>query len=197
MSDTQYKFPPPPPKYNPQDYANDPHPTGHTHHFHKQQPAHTRPADSPEPDPGNQIAPYEAEKAYANYYEAYPQQPPQQQYAPAPSGPGYDEPGYSDGAPVKTKKHRYRRNDRERYKSDDGDDTGDEERRLRVKMRPKFDPEFTDKEKGLGASVLGGAGGALIGNKMGGGALGTIGGIVLGAIGGNALEERHEKYAPF
>ncbi|KAB8337283.1 hypothetical protein FH972_021584 [Carpinus fangiana] len=43
-------------------------------------------------------------------------------------------------------------------------------------------------ERGLGASLLGGAAGGFAGHKMGGGGLGTIGGMVAGAIGANVLE---------
>lgn len=52
---------------------------------------------------------------------------------------------------------------------------------------------LSDKEKGLGASLLGGAGGAFVGHEMGGGALGTILGIGAGAIGAAFLEKDHEK----
>lgn len=48
-------------------------------------------------------------------------------------------------------------------------------------------------DRGLGATVLGSAGGAFLGHKMGGGALGTLGGMVAGAIGANVLENHHEK----
>lgn len=43
-------------------------------------------------------------------------------------------------------------------------------------------------ERGLGASLLGGAAGAFAGHKMGGGGLGTVGGMIAGAIGANVLE---------
>lgn len=49
-----------------------------------------------------------------------------------------------------------------------------------------------DGERGLGATVLGGAGGAFLGHKMEHGALGTIGGLAIGAIAANAFEH-HEK----
>lgn len=49
-------------------------------------------------------------------------------------------------------------------------------------------------DRGLGSTLIGGAGGAFLGNKLGGGALGTIGGLVAGAIGANVLSD---KYAIF
>ncbi|KAF1345176.1 hypothetical protein BDV97DRAFT_42701 [Delphinella strobiligena] len=48
-------------------------------------------------------------------------------------------------------------------------------------------------DRGLGATLLGGAGGAFLGHKTAGGGLGTLGGMVLGAIGANVLENKHEK----
>lgn len=47
-------------------------------------------------------------------------------------------------------------------------------------------------ERGLGATLVGGAGGAFVGHKLGGGALGTVGGLIAGAIGANVLENHHE-----
>ena len=49
-----------------------------------------------------------------------------------------------------------------------------------------------DGERGLGATLVGGAGGAFLGHKMEGGKLGTIGGLALGALAANAYED-HEK----
>lgn len=53
-------------------------------------------------------------------------------------------------------------------------------------------PQGTNGERGLGATVLGGAGGAFLGHKLEHGALGTIGGLAIGAIAANAFEH-HEK----
>ena len=49
-----------------------------------------------------------------------------------------------------------------------------------------------DGERGIGATLLGGAGGAFLGHKMEHGALGTLGGLAIGAIAANAFEH-HEK----
>jgi hypothetical protein len=40
-----------------------------------------------------------------------------------------------------------------------------------------------DGEKGLGATLLGGAGGGFVGHELGGGVLGSVVGAVVGAIG--------------
>jgi hypothetical protein len=45
-------------------------------------------------------------------------------------------------------------------------------------------------DRGLGSTLIGGAGGAFLGNKMGGGTLGTLGGLVAGAIGANVLSDK-------
>lgn len=45
-------------------------------------------------------------------------------------------------------------------------------------------------DRGLGSTLIGGAGGAFLGNKMGGGTLGTLGGLVAGAIGANMLSDK-------
>jgi hypothetical protein len=50
-----------------------------------------------------------------------------------------------------------------------------------------------DGEKGLGATLLGGASGGFLAHEVGGGLLGTLVGSVAGAIGANALEKKHKK----
>jgi hypothetical protein len=45
-------------------------------------------------------------------------------------------------------------------------------------------------DRGLGSTLIGGAGGAFLGNKLGGGALGTIGGLIAGAVGANVLSDK-------
>ena len=47
-----------------------------------------------------------------------------------------------------------------------------------------------DGERGLGSTLIGGAGGAFLGNQLGGGALGTIGGLIAGAVGANMLSDK-------
>ncbi|KAJ5736377.1 uncharacterized protein N7483_001502 [Penicillium malachiteum] len=48
-------------------------------------------------------------------------------------------------------------------------------------------PQGQGDERGLGSTLIGGAGGAYVGHQMGGGALATAGGAVIGAIGANAV----------
>lgn len=59
--------------------------------------------------------------------------------------------------------------------------------------QPGAPGEPADGERGLGSTLLGGAGGAFVGHKLGGGPLGTIGGLVAGAIGANVLDHKHDK----
>lgn len=54
-------------------------------------------------------------------------------------------------------------------------------------------PDGPDGERGLGSTLIGGAGGAFIGHKLGGGPLGTIGGLVAGAVGANMLSDKHDE----
>lgn len=54
-------------------------------------------------------------------------------------------------------------------------------------------PPGQEGERGLGATLLGGASGAFVGHEMGGGFLGVMGGVIAGAVGANWLENKHEK----
>lgn len=46
-------------------------------------------------------------------------------------------------------------------------------------------------DRGLGSTLVGGAGGAFVGNKLGGGTLGTLGGALLGAVGANMISDKY------
>ncbi|EME81672.1 uncharacterized protein MYCFIDRAFT_197006 [Pseudocercospora fijiensis CIRAD86] len=48
-------------------------------------------------------------------------------------------------------------------------------------------------ERGIGATVLGGAGGAFLGHEMGHGKLATLSGLAIGAIAANAFEHHHRE----
>ncbi|KAJ6035877.1 hypothetical protein N7540_000156 [Penicillium herquei] len=54
-----------------------------------------------------------------------------------------------------------------------------------------------DAERGLGSTLIGGAGGAYVGHHMGGGGIATAGGAIIGALGANAvshgLENHHQQ----
>ncbi|KAI9663169.1 MAG: hypothetical protein M1821_008217 [Bathelium mastoideum] len=141
------------------------------------------------------------ETALAPYQPPEPEwdDQPQYQYPPQAAGQhGYPPPGYGGHPPPlssgydddydshdEKRRHRHRRegSDSRHSKNDGGDDGGKEKKKKGL----------SDKEKGLGASLLGGAGGAFVGHEMGGGALGTILGIGAGAIGAALLEKDHEK----
>ena len=48
-----------------------------------------------------------------------------------------------------------------------------------------------EDERGLGATLIGGSGGAFLGKKLGGGGLGTMGGGILGAVAANVLDHKY------
>ncbi|KAJ9619213.1 hypothetical protein H2203_008542 [Taxawa tesnikishii (nom. ined.)] len=158
---------PPPQGYPPQDaYGGQ--------HYHQQaqyqQPQHHYQSDqyqqTPYPqsnDPYQQNPHYDTHSPVPSYNNQQ-----HQGYAPPPLSAGYDQPGYSQGAPSYSDHHQ----------KNDYRDQG---------------PGGAEGERGLGATLIGGAGGAFLGHELGGGALGTIGGLIAGAIGANALENRHEK----
>ncbi|PZC90796.1 DUF4175 domain containing protein [Pyrenophora tritici-repentis] len=47
-----------------------------------------------------------------------------------------------------------------------------------------------DGDRGLGSTLIGGAGGAFVGNKLGGGAMGAVGGALLGAVAANFVSDK-------
>ena len=133
------------------------------------------------------IAAYDPAQAEIN--EAFPPRPPKQdrRQRQAPRRRSRDYEDYSDGT---DDSHEDRSNERRRERK-----RGREARSGRdERQKTGFKDSLTEEERNLGASVLGGAGGAMLGRKLGGGTLGTIGGIVAGAIGASVLEEKHEKY---
>ncbi|KAK5121690.1 hypothetical protein LTR85_004862 [Meristemomyces frigidus] len=198
-------------------------------------------------DDGQAMTPYDGEKAYAQYSDAYG--PPDyggQRPAPPPSD--YDRRqeqrgGYDD------RRHDDRRHEDRRHDDRRQDDSGryeDRERRRNSRPPPSdYDYEYDDDydrrrdsrppashaddrrhrdkrspdkrspiergkdllrggggegERGLGATLLGGAAGAFIGDQVGGkgkhgkdSALGTLGGALVGAIGAHAAERQWDK----
>ncbi|KAK1807649.1 hypothetical protein LTR12_018003 [Friedmanniomyces endolithicus] len=184
------------------------------------------------------IAPYDEEKAWAQYNDAYGPPGGQHEYddrqqrrpSPLPSSTvesesRYDSRGngrdYDDGG-----RSRYddrddrRRNRPSRYEEDEYNDYDDRDRdrdrqtydheprrapsdddyRLRKHRSPtttnKTGKDFlgqSDSERGLGATLLGGAAGAFLGDQADKGILGTVGGAVLGALAAKAGEKQIEK----
>lgn len=142
------------------------------------------------PSFSNQIAPFSDEKAQSHYpYGSGPI--PQHDYA---RDYGND---YQGHAP----QHRAERGHDHDRELSDSKSSADEARghKDRKHGAHKSDDKhgrglrgLTDEQRSLGASMLGGAGGALIGHKLGG-TLGAIGGILVGAIGATKLEEKREE----
>ncbi|KAK4541652.1 hypothetical protein LTR36_007796 [Oleoguttula mirabilis] len=177
-------------------------------------------------DDGQAIAPYDEEKAYAQYSDAYG--PPDyggQRPAPPPSDYDrrHDERRHDD-RPRRDEQRERRRNSRPPPSDYDYDD--DYDRRRRNSRPPASHADDDDRkrkdkrtpiergkdllrsagggdgERGLGATLLGGAAGAFIGDQVGSkgkgkhgkdSALGTLGGALVGAIGAHAAERQWEK----
>ncbi|KAK4553981.1 hypothetical protein LTR86_008822 [Recurvomyces mirabilis] len=174
------------------------------------------------------LAPYDEEKAWAQYNEAYGPPPSERSYArqarpaPPPATESYDS-RYDDRRPDE-RRHDERRYDDRRY--DDGGraryDDRDHRRRQsrgyddyendrRDRARPPRHEEDRkrrsppsgksgkdvlgggDGERGLGATLLGGAAGAYIGDQANKSVLGTVGGAVLGALAAKAGEKQWDK----
>jgi hypothetical protein len=57
-----------------------------------------------------------------------------------------------------------------------------------------FEGPGQDGERGLGATLVGGAGGGFLAHEVGGGVLGTIAGTVVGAIGANFAEHKYKEH---
>lgn len=133
-------------------------------------------AQEPLPHEGNQLAPYEEEKAYAEYQrgeeerEAYYARPPPTDYDRRPlSIDRYDQ------RPPPPEHHSRRAPSADYYDHRPRRHTNDNDRR-RDEQPPR------EKERDLAGPLIGGGAGALLGHELiGKGALGTIGGAVVGA----------------
>jgi hypothetical protein len=148
-----------------------------------------------------QLAPYDDEKAYAEWNRAY--------------GPGtaYDQPPPTEtGSGRDSRTPRYER--RSRYSDDRSDDrkSYDRDGRPYDNLSPdESSPKYDDRrdrrdrrrhspsekrrdvpkvpEENIKSALIGGASGAYLGNRLlGKGALGTLGGAIIGAVGVNAIE---------
>ncbi|KAK5676327.1 hypothetical protein LTS10_011139 [Elasticomyces elasticus] len=183
------------------------------------------------------VAPYEEEKAWANYNEAYGPPGQEQQYderqrrrpAPPPSSTAGSDAQYNGTHGRYDDGGRSRfddRDDRRRQQSSRYDDDYDDYDRERERDRDRRDrppprrspseesdrrlrrhrssPTKTgktgkdflgqsDSERGLGATLLGGAAGAFLGDQADKGMLGTVGGAVLGALAAKAGEKQMDK----
>ncbi|TKA65914.1 hypothetical protein B0A55_10492 [Friedmanniomyces simplex] len=187
------------------------------------------------------VAPYDEEKAWAQYNDAYGPPGAQQQYddrqrrrpPPPPSSTAesdrwYDdrERRYDDGGCSRFDDRDDRRRNRPSRYEDDYDDYDRERERDRdrrnhdrppplrspseddYRLRKHRSPTTTttttnktgkdflgqsDSERGLGATLLGGAAGAFLGDQADKGILGTVGGAVLGALAAKAGEKQIDK----
>ena len=83
-------------------------------------------------------------------------------------------------------------------RSSEGRRTPIDEKALRYPSDPKKGGRDvlggSEGERGLGATLLGGAGGAWLGHEFGKGTLETLGGAIVGAVAGKALEKEVEKH---
>ncbi|WPG97756.1 Hypothetical protein R9X50_00053700 [Acrodontium crateriforme] len=168
----------------------------------------------PQPNDGNMLTPYNEEKAYAEYVEAYGPPPPSAygyDYDERPPYNGrraespseYSRGGYGDRPRFEERQLSY--SDRARYVSRERryspryDDYDRERYRDRFRRRPSRQSSGKDflgqgdGERGLASAILGAAAGAFLGHKAGKGALGTLSGLAVGAIGANAIEKHVEK----
>ncbi|KAK5722203.1 hypothetical protein LTR17_014306 [Elasticomyces elasticus] len=181
------------------------------------------------------VAPYEEEKAWANYNEAYGPPGQEQQYderqqrrpAPPPSSTAGSDKRYNgtharydDGGRSRfDDRDDRRRQQSSRYDDDYDDYDRERERDRRDRPPPRRSPseesdrrlrrhrssptktgktgkDFlgqSDSERGLGATLLGGAAGAFLGDQADKGMLGTVGGAVLGALAAKAGEKQMDK----
>jgi len=160
---------------------------------------------------GNQLAMYDEEKAYAEYTDAYGPPPPavgefqdRRPTQPPPPPPAdydkrYDDrPRYSERERDREYRHhdpRPSRDDRDRHPSDRmlPDDRPSRRHSPPKGGRGKDLLRQGDGERGLGATLLGGAAGAFLGEQTDKGALGTVGGAVVGAIAATAGEKHLDK----
>ena len=166
----------------------------------------------PRPNEGNAVAPYDEEKAEAEWRRGYDED---RRYNAAPPPPPSDyDSRWGDR----------RRDDRERRGHDDRwDDRRYDDRRYDDETDRRSYYDYDDRrrdsdqrrdgryreprsptkggkdvfggkegERGLGAQILGGAAGGLVGHEMGGGILETLGGVVVGAVGAKVLENQLE-----
>ena len=179
-------------------FASPRQPSGFQESYHQPYDPRRYSEAPPPPDdfqPPNQLAPYDEEKAFAEWNRAY--------------GPGtaYDA-ATNAPAPQTTRRHVRRRSldDRRRHYEDDIDSYDDmsvdrrppPRRRRRPhrhdSMHSVSDYQSKPESKDLGPTLMASAAGAFLGRKMvSKGALGIVGGAIAGALGANAGEHLDER----
>lgn len=160
----------------------------------------------------NQLAPYDEEKAYAEWCRAYGPEPasastfsptPSHTQIPAPAPAPMPVPPppatrSSRRGPSVDERRRYYEDDMEPYYDDMSMDRRPAPRRRRRRDSSHSVTDYPGKPesnvKDLGPTLLSGAAGALLGRTLvGKGALGMVGGAIAGAIGANAGEHLDER----
>lgn len=171
----------------------------------------------PRPHDGNALAPYNQEKAYAEYADAYGtpdygfgSDPPLRRGNYNDSGSQYDNRRRVDGRDPyddyddrrRSHHHESRRNNTYPPLSPAQSDYYDDYNYPREPSSRKRDSiaknhssgkdilRGGDGDRGLGATLLGGAAGAFLGDQADKGILGTVGGAVLGAVAAGALDRQ-------
>jgi hypothetical protein len=160
----------------------------------------------------NQLAPYDEEKAFAEWCRAYgPEPAAASTFSPTPSQTQIPAPAPMPVPPPPPTIRSYRRHEpadeRRRYYEDDMEPYYDDEmsidRRAAPRRRRRRDSSHSVTDhpgkpesnvKDLGPTLLSGAAGAFLGRKLvGKSALGMVGGAIAGAIGANAGEHLDER----
>lgn len=170
--------------------------------------------DEPAPHEYNQMATYEDEKAEAEWRRGVEQAYTYQRPPPPPQDTEYlrrralEDEARARELEREREIERQRRYEEDRYYEERERERERERRRRREEdaMREKMlrypsDPKKggrdvfggSEGERGLGAKIAGGAGGALLGHEFSDNVLGTLGGAVVGAVAANFVEKRHEK----
>lgn len=206
---------PPPPEEQFADYGSPP-PNGAYNRGYDHEERPYAPTD-PGPHEGNQLAPFDEEKAEAEWnrgvneaytYSRRPPPPPSDAELGRKPARQHDERDrvrererrhsddrYYDDRERERSLERRKRKERERRKRED------EERAKEKALRYPSDPKKggrdvfggSEGERGWASKLVGGAGGAWIAHEATGDALGTLGGLLVGAIAANAGEKFHQK----
>jgi len=152
----------------------------------------------------NQLAPYDEEKAYAEWCRAYGPEPAASTFSPTPSHSQVPAPTpvpapsarrYSRQTSVDERRRYYDDDDVEPYYEDRSVERRSAPRRRRRRDSSHSVTDYASKPesnnvKDLGPTLLSSAAGAFLGRKLvGKGALGMVGGAIAGAIGANAGEQ--------
>ncbi|KAK4505971.1 hypothetical protein PRZ48_003936 [Zasmidium cellare] len=193
---------------------------GHEYTDYGPPPGPERPYAPNEPHPHeyNEMTPYDDEKAEAEWRRGVESAYTYQRPPPPPQDPEYlrrralEEEARDREIERERAFERQRRDDEDRYYEERDRERERERERERRRRREEdsvrekvlrypSDPKKggrdvfggSEGERGLGAKIAGGAGGALLGHELSDNVLGTLGGAVVGAVAANVFEKHHEK----